>query len=76
MVSASDAQRFAKEPGVLLVGKIRSPFVRSGTHGHPATLDDPSDLGPSLEGVVIDLDEIWYFDVASGRVFYRQRVAG
>lgn len=74
-MSSRDAQSFLKQPGVLLVGKLESPLYLVGRDFRDhATLHVPADRHTTVDGIVLTLAEMWFYDVPTGRVYYRQRL--
>lgn len=74
-MSVVEAQSFVRRPGVLLIGKLESPFVLVGGRDfQEPTRDKPVDRQTTVDGIVLRLAEVWYYDVNTGRVYYRQHV--
>jgi hypothetical protein len=75
-MSVTDAQTYMKQPGLLLIGSLESPFQRSGGLDFTApTRENPIERRITVDGVVMRLAAVWFYDLSSGRVFYRQLIA-
>lgn len=73
-MSPSQAQSFIKRPGVLLIGTLASPFYRIGQDFQGPTRDYPLDKKITIDGIVLTLTDVWYYDVTTGHVYYRDHV--
>lgn len=58
---------------VLMVCRLVPPFVTSGMLGNQPTLGDPTDRFFKQHYLNVELLEVWFYDLPSGRVFAKVR---
>lgn len=63
-----EAKRLDQDLGVLLLGRLSSPWtLQQFAHDHP-TMDDPSDYYQAARYLYVVPDQVWIYDLASGKV--------
>lgn len=73
-MAGADAQTFIPRLAMLVIGRLDTPYYRTGgLDVHGPTRDEPYDREISVDGLVLSLSAIWYYDPRSGRVFYKQQ---
>jgi len=63
--------RNAVASGQLFIGRLSSPVVLSGVDTKEPTLKHRAEVVKDYKGLVMTVEQIWYYNVATGRVYWR-----
>ncbi|MDP1682472.1 MAG: hypothetical protein Q8L39_11955 [Burkholderiales bacterium] len=70
-MSPEDAMQAKDNMNMLLIGTTSPPYyVKEHEHISP-TLDKPNDADIDISAINMDIEQIWFFDSKSGRIYHR-----
>jgi hypothetical protein len=58
---------------LLIVGTLLQPFVKTNPVSYKPTLDDPEHIDGNNYSLVIEEEEVWLYDFASGKVLAKEK---
>jgi hypothetical protein len=72
-IPPSDAQILLPNLRLLIVGTLLQPFVKSNPVSYKPTLDDPEHTDGSNYSLVIEEEEVWLYNLTSGKVLAKKK---